>query len=471
MRAYFDKNATAFDRLPFKNKRPELGIFPLCKYFYQPCKESDTGSMSVLNGAKFVKVTEAGSKWKIELATVGSEHRKYFDENTYLWGETSGTCMPTYDNMLFYPKKAVDVIRMYGEAFNASTDSTKLKCIDPPTYKKLIKRSKKWTRANQKIWSKIVRHLTNAAVNICDGIEPSNGIVLLATIISKFGNTHAQCLAAMLRILTNIKMLAKDPSTSQPETVADYFLRVQRIARDASSFPSMKVPIAAPLIKVFALEGLIKTDAKYKSMVTMAYANDLADSIEKLTSQMQTVEGLRESNMQRQYAGTNLASASVQKAAGSRRNQNRNSNGGTKPKGSGRGPNDPCYLRNHKGHTVKQCQTIKLNKMRDNGTIARAAYDKNGDKICDYLNNNLRCPFGKKCKNSHKYNEARAYKTDGHDSDDSDSSYERERHRRRNKKKKKKSKRKSKKAKIKAALAALSLSETDDSDTDSSDFL
>ena len=66
MRAYFDKNATAFDRLPFKNKRPELGIFPLCKYFYQPCKESDTGSMSVLNGAKFVKVTESGSKWKIE---------------------------------------------------------------------------------------------------------------------------------------------------------------------------------------------------------------------------------------------------------------------------------------------------------------------------------------------------------------------------------------------------------------------
>ena len=59
--------------------------------------------------------------------------------------------MHTHDNILFFPKKCVDVIHMYGEVFNVTKDITKLKRIESPTYKKLIKKSKKWTRTNQKI--------------------------------------------------------------------------------------------------------------------------------------------------------------------------------------------------------------------------------------------------------------------------------------------------------------------------------
>ena len=93
-------------------------------------------------------------------------------------------------------------------------------------------------------------------------------------------------------------------------------VEVRRIARDVSSFPSMNVPISEPLIKVFALEGLIKLNKKYESMVVMAYSNDVTDNVEKLNEKMQTVERLRENNIQAEYAGTNLTSASVQQARG-----------------------------------------------------------------------------------------------------------------------------------------------------------
>ena len=75
-------------------------------------------------------------------------------------------------------------------------------------------------------------------------------------------------------------------------------------------------PITTPLVKVFALEGLVKSNDKYGPMVTMAYSNDLADSLETPTTQMQTVEGLRSQYIQQEYGTTNLASASIQAAAG-----------------------------------------------------------------------------------------------------------------------------------------------------------
>ena len=71
-------------------------------------------------------------------------------------------------------------------------------------------------------------------------MELSNGIVLLSTLKTKYGHTDAQFLTAMLRILTSVTMLTKDPNTGNPETIADYMSRVERIARDASAFPVTK---------------------------------------------------------------------------------------------------------------------------------------------------------------------------------------------------------------------------------------
>ena len=44
----------------------------------------------------------------------------------------------------------------------------------------------------------------------------------------------------------------------------------QRIARDISVvYKVMTTKIPSPLVKVFALEGLMRSDPKYKSMITM----------------------------------------------------------------------------------------------------------------------------------------------------------------------------------------------------------
>ena len=249
--------------------------------------------------------------------------------------------------------------------------------------------------------------------------------------------------AWLLRVLTNVTLLKTDQHSGKPETIADYFQRVQRIARDASSFPSMNVPISEPLVKVFALEGLIKSNKKYHSMVTMTYSNDLTDSIEKLTVKMQTVEGLREKNIQAEYAGTNLASASVQEARSisgkgkQRGNTNSNSNNWrtVTNKQKGRRPDDPCFMRNHSGHTNKECSVQKLNALKDSGRAAKPKYDKRGNKICDFILNRIKCPFGHGCRESHKVNEARAYNVTAAAAADSDSSDER-RHRRKSKRSK-----------------------------------
>ena len=195
--------------------------------------------------------------------------------------------MPTYDQMLFFPRQAFDAFQDYCEAHSIHSDDNRTKkvnAISKTDYKKLVRSCKRWLKANHRMWSVIVSHLQSTSMHVTSGMEISNGIVLISTLKTKFGNTHAQCLATMLRILTNVTMHTKDPNTGKPETVIDYMDRVQRITRDASSFPSMKVPIPQPLVKVFALEGLLKSDKKYSSIVTMAYSNDLSDSIETVTN-------------------------------------------------------------------------------------------------------------------------------------------------------------------------------------------
>ena len=278
MRAYFSHQETAFTQLPWrKNGRAAYGTYPLQSKFYVECTSNDTDAIEVLGGLKYVTRTPIGNGILAELIKDNADYL----ENNIKYGEEKGNCIATYDQMLFHPRKSFDVFREYCESHDIHDEhNTKIHSIPLDEYKKLIKKCKKWLRANHRMWSTIIAHIDAASMHITGGIELSNGIVLLSTLKTKYGHTHAQCLAAMLRILTNVTMLTKDPNTGQSETVADYMSRVERIARDASAFPAMKVPIAKPLVKVFALEGLVKSSDKYSSMVTMAYSNDLQDSIE-----------------------------------------------------------------------------------------------------------------------------------------------------------------------------------------------
>jgi hypothetical protein len=152
-------------------------------------------------------------------------------------------------------------------------------------WKTLTKAVKKWLNRNHKIWSRIVSRLPTSGMHLTGGLEMSNGVELYNNLLHRYGHTHAQCLATLLRILANIQLLSPDPSTKRKETIRDYFNRSQRIARMARDFPAMRFPIAGPLLKVMILEGIHRSEPKkYGQMIIQAYANDLADSLEKLQS-------------------------------------------------------------------------------------------------------------------------------------------------------------------------------------------
>ena len=453
LEAYFDRQHTAFNRLPWEENRPEYGIFPLHRYFYLPCKDNDKDAMNAIAPNHYVKLTDGGAAFIAELQEKNTD---YFNANSYRWGDIKGSCIDTYFQMLRQPKQALSAFRRYYD-----TMGSKIQTMTKRRMKKLVKRSKKWIKANHSIWSAIVDHLDVGATHVCSGLEMSNGILLLSKLVTKFGHTHAQCLAALLRELTNISLRKKDPSTSKPESVQAFMDRVQQIGREAAKYPQMTAPIPLPLMKVFALEGLVRSDQKYAPMVTMAYSNDLSDSFEKLTDKMQTVEGMRAKHVHDEFgsASSNHASASVQAAKSERRKT-----------GKGKGPNDPCYLSGHKGHLNKNCSWQKLTKLKDNGRACKPVFDSDGRKICEFMANNIFCPFGKKCNQSHK-TRSNTRRANNVTTDSSDNS----RDQRRIKRTKKKSKRSKKKHKKKHRTVYVTRSTTDDSDclsssSSSSDF-
>ena len=458
--AYFTKQHTALSRLPWDDKRPEYGIFPLHRYFYQPCKPNEPGATMGIAPDLFVKLTDGGRAIIEELSTTNSD---YYEANIYSWGETKGKCIPTYSQMLRHPKQALNAFRRY-------LDNCPANAISHREKKKLIKRSKRWIKANHLIWSTIVSHLDTTSSHVCSGLEMSNGIMLFSTLIVKFSHKHAQSLAALLRELTNLTLRKTDPDTGKFETVQKFMDRARNIGREAAKYPQMTVPIAMPLMKVFALEGLMRSDSKYSTMVTTAYNDNLEDSFEHLTSKMQTVEGMRAKQIQDEFGSstaTNLNSASVQTATGS---------GHAK----GRAPNDPCHLKGHFGHTNGDCSLQKLKKLKDSGRAAKIMYDLNGRKLCEFVTNRIKCPF-KRCNQSHKSRGAttkRVNHTDRHGTTTSDESTDDHHHKRRKHRrdrdrdrKKKASKHKRKHKKHRRVTVARTTSESSESSESSSDFL
>ena len=377
--AYFDKHNDSILRLPWEESRHEYGINPLHKFLYIACDPNDEHAVATTSSDLCVKVNEGAIDFIEELHESNAD---YFAANKYVWGDERGSCIATYMQILNFPIKAFNAFRRYWDVKRADINE-----LTKKQAKRLLKKCSRWLRANHAIWETIVHHLDVKSTDICSGLEPSNGLMLLRTMKSKFGHTHAQCLTQLLRELTNVT--PKKTNSGKTESVQKYMDRVQRIARDASRYPEMKVPVPLPLVKVFALEGLLKSSNKYSSVVTLAYSNDLSDSMHGLTSKLQTVEGMRGKQIHDEYgssASTNFASSQVNTAKAGR---------------TGSRLNDLCDLPNHFGHTNAQCSVKKLRKLRNNRKAKPSLYDTKGNRCCDFAANNISCPF-RKCKYSHK---------------------------------------------------------------------
>ena len=102
-------------------------------------------------------------------------------------------------------------------------------------------------------------------------------------------------------------------SRTAPETVKQLFERVRRMARDAREFPVMTHPIPEPVLKVWAIHALLRSNkSKYKQFAADAMKNDLTDSWEELLKNAETAEG----NRIDEYAPSASALAEVQAAEG-----------------------------------------------------------------------------------------------------------------------------------------------------------
>ena len=385
--AYFDKRQKSIKRSPWQDMHPMLGINPLHRFLYQPCTTNDPLRKESFDFGH-IKYSDSGFAFLRELQTT---NRNYYEANRYQYGAVAGSCLGTFEQIFKYPILCLNAFSRY-----CDTCKRTITTITRKTFKKLKKKCKRWLRKNQRIWEIIVDHLDVTSTSICSGIELSNGLLLLGTMHVKYSHTHAQCLAALLRELTNIQIKKKDDATGQRETIRAYMDRVQRIARDASAFPAMKVPIAEPLVKVFALEGVRRNAGdKYDTIVTNAYANDLGETFDTLTSKMETVEGLRAKQIHSEYGSTttNLATASLQVA--------KNEDTAAALRTNGSDPNAPCDLPRHEGHTNGECSVKKLRALQSSGKAKPTCYDSNGKRICDFFNNSIRCPH-KNCKYSHR---------------------------------------------------------------------
>ena len=204
-------------------------------------------------------------------------------------------------------------------------------------------------------------------------------------------------------------MRSKDPDTHKPETVQKYFDRVHQIANEAANYPTMKVPIAIPLLKVFALEGLLRSDKKYEPMVTMAYSNNLADSFESIADKMTTVEGMRGDKIRDQYGSlpTNLATADVQTARSASASSSTKNRKGNQQRNRSKqkppfltNPDGPCHLPNHY-HKNRDCSVQKLRHLKATKRASAPLFGRDGKRICDFKANGINCPFAGKCNQSH----------------------------------------------------------------------
>ena len=249
---------------PFEN---DDGIHPLMTALYA---RSDDRASQVLNGVpeawKPLRLTQRGRDIGGTLTMEDMSAVEYDD------GE--GSWLPTPHQIHCEPVKSMRAIIKYYRTQRSTDIWTK------DSFKRLVKKAKKWTARNRHIHGVIVDRLTSTdSRDLTDGIEEGHGVRLYTNLLHRFGHTHAEDLATLLCVLCTIQPLKKDSRTKQPETINAYFARASRIARAAKEFPAMRVPIAEPLLKVLILEGLRRhDDKKYGQTVMRAYTDDLSST-------------------------------------------------------------------------------------------------------------------------------------------------------------------------------------------------
>ena len=392
------------DGTKFNEVNPLLnpdGAFPLLRELY---KHEDGGYKAPWG---VCSLTDEGEAFRAQMSGDGAGH---VTECSY--GDIhEQTPLPSPTAIHHWPAKAWRTINTYYIKMGSTDIYTKA------NWKSLTKLVKKWLTRVHKIWSKIVGRLPESGMHLTGGLEMSNGVELYNLLLHRYGHTHAQCLAELLRLLVQIHLLNPDPTTGKLETVRDYFDRAARISREAREFPQMKFPIAGPLLKVLILEGLNKSDrVKYSQMVITAYANDLVDDLDRLQTTMETVEGLRSQQIRDEFAPTQLATAQVNMGASASGDPHDPSND----------PNGPCDAPGHIGHLNKQCRSkwgrqaeVYRGGGRGRGRGGRGRGRSRGrgngrggrDNSCHYYNSGRTCPYGATCKYDHDPNAAKAYIT------------------------------------------------------------
>jgi hypothetical protein len=342
--------------------------------------------------------TDEGRAFKDDMQGDGTVHVtkcEYGDD-------MESTSLPSPANIHFWPAKSWRNINAYYIKRNSEDIYSRA------NWKKLTKTVKKWLSRVHRIWSKIVGRLPSNGMHLTGGLEMSNGVQLYNFLLHRYGHTHAQCLASLLRILANIELLKPDPKTGDPETIRDYFDRATRIAREAKEFPAMRFPIVGPLLKVMILEGLNRSSSKYGQMVISAYANDLEDTIEHLQMTMETVEGLRNKQIMDEFAPTQLATGTVMVATGNPLDPHNN-------------PNEPCDTEGHVGHLNSQCRTKwghRATRYRGRGRGGGRGRGRGGrgrglggrgNNNCFIFTSGRTCPYGDSCKYEHDKPRAKAF--------------------------------------------------------------
>lgn len=301
------------------------------------------------------------------------------------YGDEMGNSLATPGQMHKYPAKAWRSLERYLLARRKPETIMSRK-----KFKKLQKKTRAWLKEAHAMYSTLIDRLPSDGLHLADTIEMSNGPHLYSAMLTRFGSTHAQCLATLLRIITNLKLLAPDPKTGKIETIMDYFDRASRIARDAREFPAMNVPIPAPLLKVMILEGLVRSNKKkYSQMVLNEYANNLTSTIQGLRSKMQTVEGLREAEIISQYAPITLAEGDVMLG----------SSGAEHCRNFAKGR---CRF----GSNCKFLHERKPDRRNGRGG---AFIFKGRRDLCRNFTTTGKCSFGSKCRFKHDRSIAKAY--------------------------------------------------------------
>lgn len=291
------------------------------------------------------------------------------------YGTEMGTFIPTPEQIFKYPKTSA---RSLSRAVVASKSKMGL---DSEIYNGILKNTKAWLACIRKMWGKVLQRMdTESSTMATEGMEASNGLYLYYSLIK--ARTHTEQLATILGLLTSVKLLpsVKTGSRTAPETCKQLFQRVRRMARDALSFPAMTHAIPEPVLKVWTIHGLLRSNkSKYKQFAADALKADLTDSWAELLKNAETAEGNRIEEIIEEYAPNNTAHAQVQLAK-----------------------TDVVDL------VEFRKKVDSLPKKPATNNKSKSVYTKKG--ICYHYTRTGRCRFGSKCRFKHLISEHTAYK-------------------------------------------------------------